>query len=57
FKLTQIAVDTAAGPYKNYTVLFLGSENGRVLKILASMHPNSTYSTQVLEDIDVYNPN
>ncbi|XP_042628611.1 semaphorin-6D-like isoform X1 [Cyprinus carpio] len=57
FKLTQIAVDTAAGPYKNYTVLFLGSENGRVLKILASMHPNSTYSTQVLEDIDVYNSN
>uniref|UniRef100_A0A8C1GQA1 Sema domain, transmembrane domain (TM), and cytoplasmic domain, (semaphorin) 6E n=1 Tax=Cyprinus carpio TaxID=7962 RepID=A0A8C1GQA1_CYPCA len=55
--LTQIAVDTAAGPYKNYTVLFLGSENGRVLKILASMHPNSTYSTQVLEDIDVYNSN
>ncbi|KAA0701452.1 Semaphorin-6D Precursor [Triplophysa tibetana] len=56
FKLTQIAVDTAAGPYKNYTVLFLGSENGRVLKILASTHPNSTYSTQVLEDIDVYDP-
>ncbi|TRY90430.1 hypothetical protein DNTS_018925 [Danionella cerebrum] len=57
FKLAQIAVDTAAGPYKNYTVLFLGSENGRVLKVLANMHPNSTYSTQVLEDIDVYNPN
>ncbi|XP_051574145.1 semaphorin-6D-like isoform X4 [Myxocyprinus asiaticus] len=57
FKLTQIAVDTAAGPFKNYTVLFLGSENGRVLKILASTQINSSYSTQVLEDIDVYNPN
>ncbi|XP_060777952.1 sema domain, transmembrane domain (TM), and cytoplasmic domain, (semaphorin) 6E isoform X3 [Neoarius graeffei] len=57
FKLTQIAVDTAAGPYKNHTVLFLGSENGHVQKILASMHPNSTYSSQLLEDIDVYNPN
>ncbi|XP_066538587.1 sema domain, transmembrane domain (TM), and cytoplasmic domain, (semaphorin) 6C isoform X2 [Hoplias malabaricus] len=56
FKLTQIAVDTAAGPYKNYTVLFLGSENGRILKILASTHPNSTFSSQLLEDIDVYNP-
>ncbi|KAF5907721.1 semaphorin-6D-like isoform X1, partial [Clarias magur] len=57
FKLTQIAVDTAAGPYKNQTVLFLGSENGHVQKILASTHPNSTYSSQLLEDIDVYNPN
>ncbi|XP_046702323.1 sema domain, transmembrane domain (TM), and cytoplasmic domain, (semaphorin) 6E isoform X2 [Silurus meridionalis] len=57
FKLTQLAVDTAAGPYKNHTVLFLGSENGHIQKILASMHPNSTYSTQLLEDIDVYNPN
>ncbi|XP_036440297.1 sema domain, transmembrane domain (TM), and cytoplasmic domain, (semaphorin) 6E isoform X2 [Colossoma macropomum] len=56
FKLTQIAVDTAAGPYKNHTVLFLGSENGRVLKVLASTHPNSTFSSQLLEDIDVYNP-
>uniref|UniRef100_A0AAY5EQP1 Sema domain-containing protein n=1 Tax=Electrophorus electricus TaxID=8005 RepID=A0AAY5EQP1_ELEEL len=56
FKLTQIAVDTAAGPYKNYTVLFLGSENGHILKVLASIHPNSTYSSQLLEDIDVYNP-
>lgn len=57
FKLTQIAVDTAAGPYKNHTVLFLGSENGHIQKILASTHPNSTYSSQLLEDIDVYNPN
>ncbi|XP_060726214.1 sema domain, transmembrane domain (TM), and cytoplasmic domain, (semaphorin) 6E isoform X1 [Tachysurus vachellii] len=57
FKLTQIAVDTAAGPHKNHTVLFLGSENGHVLKVLASTHPNSTYSSQLLEDINVYNPN
>lgn len=56
FKLTQLAVDTAAGPNKNYTVLFLGSEDGHVLKVLASTHANSTFSTQVLEDIDVYNP-
>uniref|UniRef100_A0A8C9SRU0 Semaphorin 6Cb n=1 Tax=Scleropages formosus TaxID=113540 RepID=A0A8C9SRU0_SCLFO len=56
FKLTQIAVDTSAGPYKNQTVLFLGSEDGRVLKVLASTHPNASFSTQLLEDIDVYNP-
>ncbi|XP_056141704.1 sema domain, transmembrane domain (TM), and cytoplasmic domain, (semaphorin) 6E isoform X2 [Lampris incognitus] len=57
FKLTQIAVDTSAGPYKNYTVVFLGSENGHVLKILASTQgANASFSTQLLEDIDVYNP-
>ncbi|KAM8735070.1 sema domain, transmembrane domain (TM), and cytoplasmic domain, (semaphorin) 6C isoform 2-T5 [Acanthopagrus schlegelii] len=58
FKLTQIAVDTSAGPYKNYTVVFLGSDNGRVLKILASTEgANASFNTQLLEDIDVYNPN
>uniref|UniRef100_A0A7N5ZX67 Sema domain-containing protein n=1 Tax=Anabas testudineus TaxID=64144 RepID=A0A7N5ZX67_ANATE len=58
FKLTQIAVDTSAGPYKNYTVVFLGSDNGHVLKILASTEgTNASFSTQLLEDIDVYNPN
>uniref|UniRef100_A0A3Q3ENB7 Semaphorin 6Cb n=1 Tax=Labrus bergylta TaxID=56723 RepID=A0A3Q3ENB7_9LABR len=58
FKLTQIAVDTSAGPYKNYTVVFLGSDNGHVLKILASTEgSNASFNTQVLEDIDVYNPN
>uniref|UniRef100_A0A3P9ILC1 Semaphorin-6D n=1 Tax=Oryzias latipes TaxID=8090 RepID=A0A3P9ILC1_ORYLA len=58
FKLTQIAVDTSAGPYKNHTVVFLGSDNGHVLKILASTEgANASFSTQLLEDIDVYNPN
>uniref|UniRef100_A0A3P8RT02 Semaphorin 6Cb n=1 Tax=Amphiprion percula TaxID=161767 RepID=A0A3P8RT02_AMPPE len=58
FKLTQIAVDTSAGAYKNYTVVFLGSDNGHVLKILASTEgANASFSTQLLEDIDVYNPN
>lgn len=58
FKLTQIAVDTSAGPYKNYTVVLLGSDNGRVLKLLASTEgANASFSTQLLEDIDVYNPN
>ncbi|XP_072317564.1 sema domain, transmembrane domain (TM), and cytoplasmic domain, (semaphorin) 6C isoform X2 [Eucyclogobius newberryi] len=57
FKLTQLAVDTAAGPYKNYTVMFLGSDNGHVLKILASTQgTNTSLNTLLLEDIDIYNP-
>lgn len=51
-------MDTSAGPYKNHTVVFLGSDNGHVLKILASTEgANASFSTQLLEDIDVYNPN
>ncbi|NXV73369.1 SEM6C protein, partial [Atlantisia rogersi] len=42
-RLTQLAVDTGAGPRGNQTVLFLGAEDGRVLKVLASMrHPGAT---------------
>lgn len=51
-------MDTSAGPYKNYTVVFLGSDNGHVLKILASTEgANASFNTQLLEDIDIYNPN
>lgn len=56
YKLTQIVVDTAAGPHKNRTVVFLGSEDGRVLKILTNTHTNSSHTSQLLEDIDVFNP-
>lgn len=56
YKLTQITVDTSAGPGKDRTVVFLGSEDGRVLKVLASTHPNASFPSQLLEDIDVYNP-
>ncbi|KAK7886459.1 hypothetical protein WMY93_026080 [Mugilogobius chulae] len=57
FKLTQLVVDTAAGPYKNYTVMFLGSDNGHVLKILTSTQgSNTSFNTLLLEDIDIYNP-
>ncbi|XP_061110278.1 semaphorin-6D-like [Conger conger] len=56
YKLTQIAVDTSAGPYRNHTVLFLGSDDGKVLKVLANNHPNATFSSQLLEDMDLYNP-
>ncbi|XP_036433847.1 semaphorin-6C-like [Colossoma macropomum] len=55
-KLTQIVVDTVAGPYKNCTVIFLGSEDGRVMKVLMNSDLNSSQTTTLLEDIHVYNP-
>ncbi|XP_061737708.1 sema domain, transmembrane domain (TM), and cytoplasmic domain, (semaphorin) 6E isoform X1 [Nerophis ophidion] len=58
FKLTRITVDTSAGPSKNYTVIFLGSDNGHVLKVLTgTAGSNQSFATRLLEDIDVYNPN
>uniref|UniRef100_A0A8C1RVP7 Sema domain, transmembrane domain (TM), and cytoplasmic domain, (semaphorin) 6D n=1 Tax=Cyprinus carpio TaxID=7962 RepID=A0A8C1RVP7_CYPCA len=53
YKLTQIVVDTAAGPHKNRSVVFLGSEDGRVLKILTGTQANSS---RLLEDISVFSP-
>ncbi|XP_052521013.1 semaphorin-6C isoform X1 [Tympanuchus pallidicinctus] len=35
-RLTQLAVDVGAGPRGNQTVLFVGSEDGRVLKVLTA---------------------
>ncbi|TNM89922.1 hypothetical protein fugu_004156 [Takifugu bimaculatus] len=32
YRLTRIVVDNEAGPYKNHTVVFLGSEKGIILK-------------------------
>ncbi|KAM9738028.1 semaphorin-6D-like isoform 2-T3 [Menidia menidia] len=55
-KLTQIVVDVSAGPYKDRTVMFLGSDDGRVLKVLANTHPNDSFGSKLLEDINVYNP-
>ncbi|CAJ1084220.1 semaphorin-6D-like [Xyrichtys novacula] len=55
-KLTQIVVDVSAGPNKDRTVMFLGSDDGRVLKVLASTHANDSFRSKLLEDIDVYNP-
>ncbi|NXY66494.1 SEM6C protein, partial [Callaeas wilsoni] len=44
-RLIQLAVDTGAGPRGNQTVLFLGAEDGRVLKVLAAaQRPEATQS-------------
>uniref|UniRef100_UPI00398ECDA9 semaphorin-6C-like n=1 Tax=Pristiophorus japonicus TaxID=55135 RepID=UPI00398ECDA9 len=55
-RLTQIAVDTLAGPHQNYTVLFVGSEEGSLLKILPRIHQDAPTDSVLLEEMDIYNP-
>ncbi|XP_064373421.1 semaphorin-6D isoform X15 [Dromaius novaehollandiae] len=55
YRLTAIAVDHAAGPYQNYTVIFVGSEAGVVLKILAKTRSFSLNDSVLLEEIEAYN--
>ncbi|XP_069734578.1 semaphorin-6C [Phaenicophaeus curvirostris] len=38
-RLTQLAVDAGVGPWGNRTVLFLGAEDGHVLKVLVGTRP------------------
>ncbi|XP_056393376.1 semaphorin-6A isoform X5 [Hyla sarda] len=57
YRLTKIAVDSAAGPYQNHTVVFLGSERGVVLKFLARTGYSGFLSDSLfLEEMNVYNP-
>ncbi|XP_039113467.1 semaphorin-6A isoform X3 [Hyaena hyaena] len=57
YRLTRIAVDTAAGPYQNHTVVFLGSEKGIILKFLARMGNSGFLNDSLfLEEMSVYNP-
>ncbi|XP_050653120.1 semaphorin-6D isoform X8 [Macaca thibetana thibetana] len=55
YRLTAIAVDHSAGPYENYTVIFVGSEAGVVLKVLAKTSPFSLNDSVLLEEIEAYN--
>nr|XP_048315642.1 semaphorin-6D isoform X5 [Myodes glareolus] len=55
YRLTAIEVDRAAGPYQNYTVIFVGSEAGVVLKVLAKASPFSLNDSVLLEEIEAYN--
>uniref|UniRef100_UPI00398ED54A semaphorin-6A-like isoform X7 n=1 Tax=Pristiophorus japonicus TaxID=55135 RepID=UPI00398ED54A len=55
YRLTKIAVDNAAGPYQNYTVVFLGSEKGIVLKFLAKANTGFINDSIFLEEINIYN--
>uniref|UniRef100_A0A4W2H3H0 Semaphorin-6C n=1 Tax=Bos indicus x Bos taurus TaxID=30522 RepID=A0A4W2H3H0_BOBOX len=54
--LTQVAVDGMAGPYSNITVLFLGSNDGTVLKVLPPGGQSGGSEPILLEEIDAYSP-
>uniref|UniRef100_A0A8B9Q669 Semaphorin-6A n=1 Tax=Apteryx owenii TaxID=8824 RepID=A0A8B9Q669_APTOW len=57
YRLTKIAVDSAAGPYQNCTVVFLGSEKGIILKFLARTGNSGFLNDSLfLEEMNVYNP-
>ncbi|XP_004547153.1 semaphorin-6A isoform X3 [Maylandia zebra] len=56
YRLTRIVVDNEAGPYKNHTVVFLGSEKGIILKFLAKMNNGFLNESLFLEELSVYNP-
>ncbi|KAM7415973.1 hypothetical protein PAMA_018172 [Pampus argenteus] len=56
YRLTRIVVDNEAGPNKNHTVVFLGSERGIVLKFLAKMNNGFLNDSLFLEELNVYNP-
>ncbi|XP_072500878.1 semaphorin-6C isoform X5 [Notamacropus eugenii] len=52
--LTQVAVDGGAGRYGNTTVLFLGTEDGTVLKVLPPGGGYGNAEPILLEEIDTY---
>ncbi|KAM5161978.1 semaphorin-6C isoform 3-T5 [Callospermophilus lateralis] len=54
--LTQVAVDGTAGPHRNTTVLFLGSNDGTVLKVLPPGGQPGRPEPILLEEIDAYSP-
>ncbi|XP_076430661.1 semaphorin-6C isoform X3 [Peromyscus maniculatus bairdii] len=54
--LTQVAVDGKAGPHRNTTVLFLGSHDGTVLKVLPPGGQSLGPEPIILEEIDAYSP-
>ncbi|EFB28464.1 hypothetical protein PANDA_007998, partial [Ailuropoda melanoleuca] len=54
--LTQLAVDGRAGPYSNTTVLFLGCNDGMVLKVLPPGGPSGRREPILLEEINAYSP-
>ncbi|XP_032090009.1 semaphorin-6C isoform X2 [Thamnophis elegans] len=56
YRLTRLAVDPSAGPSHNVTVLFLGSEDGTVLKVVSRPTSNHTMQPLLLEEASVYQP-
>ncbi|XP_036954224.1 semaphorin-6A isoform X3 [Acanthopagrus latus] len=56
YRLTRIVVDNEAGPNRNHTVVYLGSEKGIILKFLAKMNNGFLNDSLFLEELNVYNP-
>ncbi|XP_053446677.1 semaphorin-6C [Nycticebus coucang] len=54
--LTQVAVDGMAGPHNNSTVMFLGANDGTVLKVLPPGGQPGGPEPILLEEIDAYSP-
>ncbi|XP_067320588.1 semaphorin-6A isoform X6 [Anolis sagrei] len=56
YRLTKIAVDNAAGPNRNHTVVFLGSEKGIILKFLVRTGTSGFLNDSLfLEEMSIYN--
>ncbi|KAJ7993010.1 hypothetical protein DPEC_G00268010 [Dallia pectoralis] len=58
YQLNKMVLDTEAGPYKNRTVLFLGSSRGTILKFLIVLNRDNTVSSSnvFLEELEGFNP-
>lgn len=58
YQLNKIVVDTEAGPYRNRTVLFLGSSKGTILKFLIMPNQDNTVTNSniFLEELEGFNP-
>uniref|UniRef100_A0AAQ5XV66 Sema domain-containing protein n=1 Tax=Amphiprion ocellaris TaxID=80972 RepID=A0AAQ5XV66_AMPOC len=58
YQLNKMVVDTEAGPYRNRTVLFLGSSRGTILKFLIMPNPDNTVTNSniFLEELEGFNP-
>lgn len=52
-----MVVDTEAGPYRNRTVLFLGSSRGTILKFLIMPNSDNTVTSGniLLEELEGFN--
>ncbi|NXD73278.1 SEM6B protein, partial [Eolophus roseicapillus] len=63
YQLRKIVVDTAAGPWGNHTVVFLGASTGTVLKFLIQPNASSSPAPAIpgsqsifLEEFETYQP-
>uniref|UniRef100_A0A4W5MSM7 Semaphorin 6B n=1 Tax=Hucho hucho TaxID=62062 RepID=A0A4W5MSM7_9TELE len=58
YQLNKMVMDTEAGPYRNRTVLFLGSSRGTILKFLIVPNWDNTVSGSnvFLEELEGFNP-